>query len=367
MRGSYRIGRVAGIDLQLHVSALLTLPLGAVLLGGPAGPAFGAMLIVLLFVCVLLHKLGHAITARLLGLPIHEIRLLPYGGRTVLGCRVINPGHELLIALIGPLVNALLMIGLGFLALAGGIGARVGPADLVAAIGTPSFDGTLLWLIQANALIALANLLPAFPLDGGRAARAALAFVMPYRRATVIATAVGQIIALLLGAWGIASVNLLLIAAGVLLFLFARQELVATESTGALGAVRVADLLAERPAAVYVGQRVRDAAALLGTTGRSAVAVLQGERPLGLLRQADVEADMAAGRGDRWVTLAMSRLLIRVQAGDTLDAARIIMADQLTPVVAVYDGEIFRDLLTSEDIAAAFNGRHSAPSPRLRR
>jgi Zn-dependent protease/CBS domain-containing protein len=363
MRGSYHIGRVAGINLRLHISVLLTLPLGAILLGGAGGAVFGAMLVVLLFGCLLLHELGHALTARVLGLPIHEIRLLAYGGLAVPGRRVINPGHELLIALMGPLVNVLLMIGLGFLALAGGIGTRLGPAELAAAIGAPSLDGAFLWLMQANALIALVSVLPAFPLDGGRATRAALAFVMPYRRATVIAGAVGQILALLLGAWGMAGANLLLIASAVVLFLAARQELAATEATGALGAMRVADVLAERPAAVYVGQRVRDAAALLANTGRGAVAVLQGERPLGLLRRADAEAAMAAGRGDRWATLAMDRLLIRVQAGDTLDAARITMADQLTSVVAVYDGETFRDLLTMEEIAAAFSGRRGAPGP----
>jgi len=363
MRGSYRIGRIAGIDLRLHFSLLLTLPLGATLLGGSGGAVFGAVLVVLLVVCVLLHELGHALTARALGLPVQEIRLLAHGGQAILGRRVINPGHELLVALMGPLVSVLLMIGLGFLALAGGIATRLGPADLVAAIGAPSLDGTLLWLMQANALIALANLLPAVPLDGGRATRAALAFVMPYRRATVSAGILGQILALLLGIWGMAGTNLLLIAAAVVLVLAARQELAATEATGALGAMHVADVLAERPAAIYVGQRLRDAAALLANSGRSAVAVLQDERPLGLLRRADVEAAMTAGRGDRWVTLAMSRLLIRVQAGDTLDAARITMADQHTSVVAVYDGETFRDLLTSEEITAAFSGRPGEARP----
>lgn len=367
MRWSFRVARIAGIDLTLHVSMLLMLPLGAMLFGaaGPAGAMFGALLVALLFGCVLLHELGHALTARAVGIPVREIQLMPLGGVAVLGRPVLNPGHELLIALMGPMVNVLIVIALAFLAIATGVAGRIDPETVVATVGAPSLDGAILWLIQANALLALFNLLPAFPLDGGRVTRAVLAFVMPYRRATVLAGALGQLIALLLGAWGLASGGALLVATAVFLFFAARQEVAATEVSGLLGAMRVGEALAERPPTLEVGQRVRDAAELMAATGKSAVAVLQGERPLGFVASADAQAALAAGRGEMWVTMAMRRQLVPVQSSDTLDAARMIMAEQNTRAVAVFEGETFRGLLTVEDIAGAF-GRRQGDGPPIR-
>lgn len=366
MRWTLRIARIAGIDLKIHLSLLLMLPLGALLFGaaGVAGALFGALMVVLLFGCVLLHELGHALTARALGIPVREIQLLPIGGVAVLGRMVINPGHELLIALMGPAVNVLIVLALAFVAIASGIAGRLNPEAILATIGAPSLDGALLWLIQANALLALFNLIPAFPLDGGRVTRAVLALVMPYRRATVLAGAIGQALALLLGAWGVLSASLLMVLSAVFIFVAARQEVAATEVASILGAMRIADLLAERPAALQVGQRVCDAADLMAAAGKSAVAVLQGERPLGFVLRADAQAALAAGRGEMWVTMTMRRRLVPVQAAESLDAARITMAEQSTPVVAVFDGEAFRGLLTVEDIAGAFEGRAAAPRAR---
>lgn len=366
MSWTIRIARIAGIDLKLHLSFLLLLPLGAALLGGsgPAGALFGALMIVLLFGCVLLHELGHALTARAIGIPVREIQLLPIGGVAILGRPVVNPGHELVIALMGPVVNVVLVIALAMVAIVSGAASRISPETVLATVGAPSFDGALLWLIQANALLALFNLLPAFPLDGGRVTRAVLAFVMPYRRATVLAGALGQGLAVLMGVWGLMSANILLIASALFIYMAARQEVAATEVAGILGAMRVGDALAERPEALVVGQRVRDAADLMAATGKSALPVLQGDRPLGLVLRADAQAALAAGRGELWVTMAMRRQLVPVQADDSLDAARMVMAEQNTPVLAVYDGERFRGLLTVEEIAAAFSGRGRATPAR---
>ncbi len=356
MRWSFRIARIAGIDLNIHFTFLLMLPLVAMLFGGgPAGALFGTLMVVLLFGSVLLHELGHALTARALGIPVREIQLLPIGGVAVLGRPVVDPGHELLIAIMGPVVNVIIIIGLTFLAIATGVASRLNPETMITAIGAPSFDGALLWLIQANALLTLFNMIPAFPLDGGRVLRAALAFVTNYRRATVIAGAIGQVIALLLAVWGLASLNFLLVATALFIFLGARQEVAMSEVVGVLGETTVNAALAERSATVEVGQRVRDAAAAMAATGQSAAVVLQGERPLGLVLGADAQALLNAGRGDMWVTLAMRRDYYAVQASASLEAARMTMAEQNTPVLAVFEGETFRGLLTIDDIAAAYS------------
>lgn len=364
MRWSFRIARIAGIDLNIHATFLLMLPLAALLFGGGlAGALFGILMITLLFGSVLLHELGHALTARAFGIPVREIQLLPIGGVAVLGRPVLNPGQELVIAIMGPVVNVLIIIGLAFLAVGTGIADRLAPEAMIGAIGAPSFDGALLWLMQANALLAFFNMIPAFPLDGGRVLRAVLAFIMPYYRATVVAGALGQGLAVLLAIWGVASVNFLLIASALFIFLGARQEVASTEAAGLLDAMPITDALPAQPATVEVGQRVREAADLMGATGQSAVAVLHGGRPLGVVLRADAQAAIAAGRGEMWVTMAMRRHYVSVQVSASLDEARIIMAEQNTPVVAVFDGEAFRGLLTIEAIAAAFSTRGRGARP----
>lgn len=358
MGWSFRIARIAGIDLKLHLTFLLMLPLGAMLYGG-AGAAsmlFGAFMIVLLFGSVLLHELGHALTARALGIPVREILLLPIGGVAVLGRPVLNPGHELLITLMGPVVNVLIVVLLGVLAIFSGIAGRLSPETMVSTMGEPGFDGVVLWLIQANALLALFNLLPAFPLDGGRIARAVLAFVMPYRRATIIAATVGQGIAVLMGLWGVFNASPLMIATALFIFFAARQEVAASFVADVLGSLRAADAL---PPIVHasVGQRVREAADLMAATGQGAIAVLQGERPIGVILRADAQIAAATGRGELWVTLMMRRSFVGVQATDSLDHVRMVMAEENTAFVAVYSGEAFVGVLTMDDIACAYSGR----------
>lgn len=366
MGWSLRIARIAGIDVRLHLSFLLMLPLGAMLFGGSgaAGMLFGALMVVLLFGSVLLHELGHALTARALGVPVREIQLLPVGGVAILGRPVLNPGHELLITIMGPVVNVLIVVLLAFVAIFSGIAGRLGPETLIHTIGAPGFDGIVLWLIQANALLALFNLLPAFPLDGGRITRAVLAFIMPYRRATAIAGAIGQGIAILLAIWGILGASPLLIASAVFIYFAARQEVAASTVADVLGALRAADALPPRAANVYVGQRVREAAELLAATGQPAAAVLQGERLIGVITRQDAQLVLATGRGEQWVTMAMRRAFVGVQAADSLDRVRMVMAEEDTPVVAVYAGETFLGLLTIDDIAYIYSNRGRPQSAR---
>lgn len=368
MSWSFRIARIAGIDLTIHLTFLLMLPLGAMLFGGSglSGALFGILMIVLLFGSVLLHELGHALTARALGIPVSEIQLMPFGGVAILSRPVLNPGHELLIAIMGPLVNVLIIIALAILAIATGLAGRLSPETALSAISSPGFDGAVLWLIQANVLLALFNMIPAFPLDGGRVTRAVLACAMPYRRATLIAGVIGQIMAVLLGIWGLTSFNLLLIATAVFIFFAARQEVAATDIIGALGRLRVADAMSPQPAVVYVGQRARDALDLMAATGLRAVLVLQGERPIGVVLRHDAQMAVATGRGDLWVTMVMRRQYATVQLSESLEVARMTLAEENMPVLAVFEGETFRGLLTMEDIAAVFNGRDQGGLPPAR-
>ena len=191
MRGlSWKIGRVAGIDLFLHPSFLL-LPAWGLMVGGTDY----VVMIVAVFACVVLHELGHALTARSFGISTHDITLYPIGGVARLERMPKAPGAELLIALAGPLVNVALAGGFALiLSLSNGLGSLGGFSYL------REFTAELLMI---NLLLAAFNMVPAFPMDGGRVLRAALTGPLGRFRATEIAVSIGRAIAILFGVYAL--------------------------------------------------------------------------------------------------------------------------------------------------------------------
>ncbi len=240
MKWSWRIGRVAGIDLYVHVTFLVLLGYVAYQAYRTRGlwvDAYGAVLFVLAFFgVVLLHELGHCLTARAYGIGTHDITLLPIGGLARLERMPEKPAQELWIALAGPAVNVLLGAGLYLILRAPATGELLRGVRLV--------GGELLVnLFYANALMAIFNLLPAFPMDGGRVLRALLAMRRDYARATRTAATVGQALAWALGAIALFTHHwlLLVIAVFVVLGAEAEADFVRTKSTLAAG--RVADVM----------------------------------------------------------------------------------------------------------------------------
>lgn len=230
-RWSLRLVRIGGIDVRVHATfALLLLWVGSVFVGRGALAARAFLVTLLaLFACVVLHELGHALTGRMFGIRTRTITLLPIGGVARLDRTPDRPLHELVIALAGPLVSvALSLLFYG--------AARRMNAPFPATIDLAS--GPLLWkLAWLNASLAVFNLLPAFPMDGGRALRALLAMRLGQLRATAIAARIGQAIALgfmALGALG----SPMLILIGIFVFMAAQSELAAVHLDSVLGEVR---------------------------------------------------------------------------------------------------------------------------------
>jgi Zn-dependent protease/CBS domain-containing protein len=357
MGWSFRLTRVAGIDINIHLTFLLLLPFGALSwgdTGGAAGALFGVLMIILLFVFVTLHELGHALAAKALGIPVKEIQLLPIGGVAVLGKPVTRAIDELVIAAAGPLVNVLGAVGLAVIAAGVGLFDGLSANQIVSSVGAVSVVGAVLWLIQANLMLVLFNMIPAFPMDGGRILRAGIALITDRQRATAIAGAVGQGIAILMGVYGLMSGNLLLAAIAVFIFLGARQEVAAAQVLGTLQGVKAGDIYVRGAASLEIGQRLNDAADLMLATRQYALPVLQGERLLGIVTRDQVQAARAAGRGEAWVTAAMQRDVARVAPEDAVEAVQGVMMERRTPVVAVFDGEQFLGLLSVEEINAAY-------------
>jgi Zn-dependent protease len=196
VRWSWRVGQIAGIGVYVHATFLLLIAWVAMshwFASQSLGAAVaGAGFILALFACVVLHELGHALTARRYGVNTRDITLLPIGGVARLERIPEVPRQEALIALAGPAVNLAIV---GVLAVCLWIQRGWLPLEKLSVTSGPFLER----LLVVNGFLAGFNLLPAFPMDGGRVLRAGLATRMPYTRATEIAAGVGQGMALLFG------------------------------------------------------------------------------------------------------------------------------------------------------------------------
>ena len=210
MKWSAKLGRFAGIDVYVHVTFLLLL--GWVgwsawtRTGSTAAVTASLTLVLLLFLCVLLHEYGHALTARRFGIGTRSITLLPIGGLALLESMPRDPRQEIVVALAGPAVN---------LAIAAVLYLLIRLADRPGALFAldPVAGSLLPTLFGANLMLALFNLLPAFPMDGGRVLRAVLALRMDRVRATRLAARIGQVLAVGLGILGLMGNPILLLIA----------------------------------------------------------------------------------------------------------------------------------------------------------
>src|SRR5215211_4095028 len=219
MGGAFKIGRLSGIGVRVHWTFFLLLAffafLGYQASGSPVGALTAIAFIVALFMCVLLHEFGHSLVAQRLGIEIHSITLLPIGGVSNLESLPEKPSDEVKITLAGPLVNVVLapiFFGLGLLL---GAEPRM-PTDLFTGIG--SVGQFFFYLGYLNIILALFNLIPAFPLDGGSILRGLLSTRLGALRATEIASRVGQLFAAAFFLIGLLGGNFLLALIAVFIF-----------------------------------------------------------------------------------------------------------------------------------------------------
>ena len=189
MRLSWKLGRVSGIDLFLHPSALLLFFLGSGMMPTPLG---SAACVVALLVSIVLHELGHALMARRYGIGTADITLYLFGGVARLERMPRSSGPELLIALAGPAVNFAIVLALG------------GVLGLLQALGLP-WPGLLVVVLGLNLFLGLFNLLPIFPMDGGRVLRALLSGPLGRLRATEFAATLGKVLAVAGGLYFVAT------------------------------------------------------------------------------------------------------------------------------------------------------------------
>lgn len=243
MKWSLKIGKIVGIPVSIHWTFIILLGwifISYYKIENDLQHAInGVIFIIALFICVALHELGHALAAKQFKIVTKSITLLPIGGMALMEKIPEKPIQELWVAIAGPLVNIVLAILLfTFLHLTGSIPETINAEQIQILKG----NGFWLNLFLANIILAIFNLIPAFPMDGGRVLRALLAFKYDRALATKIAASIGQLLAIVFVFFGIFA-NIWLVFIGVFIFLGAGSEAFLEKTKSALSGHTVNDVL----------------------------------------------------------------------------------------------------------------------------
>jgi Zn-dependent protease len=293
MRWSITIGKFAGTAVKIHITFILFLAwiaFSAWSRGGPAAALDSTLFIVLLFACVVLHEFGHIAAARRYGIGTPEVTLLPIGGVASLQRLPSDPRHELVVALAGPAVN--LVIGLVLIAVVGSV-----RPDELAQIDNPNLS-LIGRLAIANIFLAVFNLIPAFPMDGGRVLHALVAMRVGGPRATEIAARIGQALAFGLGFLGLFG-NPLLVFIAIFVYIAAAAEAQMSAAHEALKGVSVGEAMETRFTPVSIDANLGQAVdALLATAQHEFPVVDAFGKPAGLLTREDILGALREHGGD---------------------------------------------------------------------
>jgi Zn-dependent protease len=347
MNWSIKLGRFAGIDVNLHLTFFLLLAFfgfsAYMASGSLAGVWDGLLYILALFGCVVLHEYGHALAARRYGIPTRDITLYPIGGVARLERMPEKPTQELVVALAGPLVNVVIAVGLFvFLWLTN---------DLTPITRLSLLQGGSLLerLMYVNVSLVLFNLLPAFPMDGGRVLRAILAMNMAYGQATRIAAMLGQGMALLFGFIGLFT-NPMLILVAVFVWIAAGQEAQMVQVKSVLGGIPVSRAMQTDFRTVSQYDPLLRVTDMLMSGSQEDFPVVEDGRVVGVITRSDLLTALSRfGIGAR-VAEVMRRNIPMVDPLEMLEPVFARMRAQELHTVPVVSGGQIVGLLTSTNV-----------------
>ena len=342
--GSIGTVRLFGVPIRLHFTFILLLVfLIFVGVGERQSAVVNVVYVCALFGSVILHELGHALVGKLYGVRVLEIVMFPIGGVARME-QPAKPREELWIALAGPMVNLLIAFGL--------FGALIWRDALVPFedLTQPSDANLLERIAVGNLLLAAFNLLPAYPMDGGRILRGVLALRKPAEEATRLAARISQFIAMGMFGYGLLSWNFLLVFIAFFVYLGAAQEGEAAVQRMLSKGTPVRAAMVTDFRTLAHGNTIRDAANLLLATTQQDFPVMHGGQVIGLLGRNALLRAMATGGPDSYVATAMNRTFLRIPPDQDLSEA----LRSLTPAGAcalVMDGDELLGLLTAENLS----------------
>ncbi len=357
MRGSFRIGRIGGIDIRLHFTFLLILPLLAFAFGRTfagfreaalragippeavrGGALFwGTILAVALFLSVLVHELAHALFAVRKGAKVRDITLLMIGGVSSLEEPPRDPRVEAAMALVGPVASLVLAGVLYLLHLA------------LASSDAYSLRFAIFYLAGLNLVLGLFNLLPAFPMDGGRVLRGLLASRVGVVRATQVAATLGKVFAALFVVAGFVTFNFILVFVAIFVFMGAEAESAQVLAHSVLGRIRVRDLLRPAPEPVDALATAEDAAARMVRDREVAIPVVRGGELAGVVTLDDVSRIEPTARS-RIHVADLVHPVPGVDASANVWEAFRLMATNGVPLVPVVENRQVVGVLSRDDV-----------------
>lgn len=330
MGWSFPIGVFMGTVLRVHVTFFLLLAWiggSAWFAGGPQAALESVLFIVLLFACVVLHEFGHVLAARRYGVQTPDITLLPIGGVARLERIPEKPSQEFVVAAAGPLVNV--VIAAVLLLVLGGI---LPPESMN--LDDPGVS-LVARLAGANIFLVLFNLIPAFPMDGGRMLRALLAYWLGYARGTRIAATIGQIVAFGFGFLGLFG-NPLLLFIALFVYLGASAEAHAAQVREVSRGLLARDAMLSRFESLAPSSRIEDAVQKLLATSQHEFPVVDEAGSLrGLVTRDDIIRGLREKQPDASVVEIMKTDIPTVNDRQSLKDAMTLMQAEARPAVAV--------------------------------
>ena len=349
MKWSFKIARIAGIDVMIHwtfATLLFWLATANLIQGrGIVASALGLAFVLSIFGCVVLHEFGHALVARRFGIKTPDITLLPIGGVARLERIPEDPKQEFLIAIAGPLVNVVIALALGAALW------LTSSLDLTT-VSDGDWSGSGFWrsLLLVNVFLVLFNLIPAFPMDGGRVLRAILATNMDHVKATEIAANVGQAIAIGFGVIGLFS-NWFLLFIALFIYIGAQSEAQMVLTRSLLEGVRVRDAMMTRFVAVGPHDPLSSVVEEILAGDQEDFPVVDDGHVLGILRKKEVIAAIAHGKPESEVAAAMQTDCLPVSEDDMLRDTLESMQQSACSTLPVFrDGRLV-GLLTQANVA----------------
>ncbi|WP_250630630.1 site-2 protease family protein [Rhodoflexus caldus] len=348
MKYSLSLGKILGIHVQIHWTFLILIGwivISNLSAGNSTEQTLWAVLFVLtIFACVTLHEFGHALAARRYGIETQDITLLPIGGLARLASMPEKPMEELVVALAGPAVNIVISALIyPFLHISEG-------TEISLNLRAVDGDTFLLSLMAVNLWLALFNMIPAFPMDGGRVLRALLSFRMERAAATRVAAAIGQFLAIgfvILGFLG----NPFLIFIGFFIFLGAQGEAELAQTKSALQGYRVADAVMHDFMTLQTYQPLQAAVDLLLNGQSRNFLILDQDRPVGTLSRDEIVRALSQYGAEVPVSQVMNPELVFLQAEMPLEIAWQKMQQHRIEFAPVMHQQHLLGVLDVENIA----------------